>query len=64
MEADGQSTQGISALVVTFYKAVIFFTVPKTFLTVVEKFYSEAFKVFHHTSADDEGNSCCLFVVL
>ncbi|XP_067662241.1 anaphase-promoting complex subunit 2-like [Haliotis asinina] len=54
MEPNDQSPQRISTLVVTFYKAVIFFTVPKNFLTAVEKFYSEAFKVFHHTSADDE----------
>lgn len=48
----------LSDLIIIYFKAIIFYAVPQTFLAIVDSFYSQAFKVFHHTSTtdmDDEG---------
>ncbi|KAK6194717.1 hypothetical protein SNE40_000298 [Patella caerulea] len=51
------TSKNISSLIITFYKAIIFYTYPETFLTSVGKYYSEAFRVFHHinTESHDSG---------
>lgn len=41
-------------VMILFIKAVIFNTIPSTFRKAVNDFYSDAFRVFHHTSGEDE----------
>lgn len=44
-------------LVIMLYKAIIFHVMSKHFLDVVDHFYSDAFKVFHHCNNEGaEGN--------
>ncbi|XP_041369273.1 anaphase-promoting complex subunit 2-like isoform X2 [Gigantopelta aegis] len=47
------SSKRILNIIITYYKAIIFFTVPHCFLACVERFYSEAFRVFQHSSSED-----------
>ena len=58
-ETYGHSTSSKRILntVITYYKAIIFFTVPHCFLACVERFYSEAFRVFQHSSSEDPGEN-------
>ncbi|KAL5012414.1 hypothetical protein ScPMuIL_010965 [Solemya velum] len=49
----------LSDLIIIYFKAIIFYAVPQNFLEIVDSFYSQAFKVFHHTSTtdmEDEGD--------
>ena len=44
----------LSEAYILLIKSIIFFILPTRFCSAVELFYSQAFKVFHHSTSDDE----------
>lgn len=44
----------LSDQMILLVKAVVFSLIPVHFQNVVDKFYSQAFKVFHHSSSDSD----------
>ncbi|XP_071154099.1 anaphase-promoting complex subunit 2-like isoform X1 [Mytilus edulis] len=59
------NTSSLTEAFILLMKSTLFSIFPRTFQEIVNKFYSDAFKVFHHTttepdqdSEDDEETSC------
>lgn len=48
------NTNNLSEAYILLIKSIIFFVLPAKFCTAVEMFYSQAFKVFHHSTSEDE----------
>lgn len=54
-----QNQRQLKKFLFMLYKAVIFHSIPKYFHTVINSFYSKAFKVFHLTKLENEGKLMC-----
>jgi len=52
------NTSSLTEAFILLMKATLFSLFPKAFQEIVDKFYSDAFKVFHHTTTDTEQGTC------
>lgn len=56
--------KNLSEAYILLIKSIIFFIMPAQFCKAVELFYSQAFKVFHHsTSEDEEEEGWCIYLL-